>query len=162
MAQSFAKSFGLYGERAGVLHLIMPKTVQSIGGRSELLRLISAEISTCPLYGARIVETILSDPRLKAMWLKDLKTLSGRVTGVRSTLRREVEKLPGSGDWSHLESRIGMFSYTGLTEKEVLRLREKHHIYLMRNGRVSLTGINARNVIYVAQAINEVLIHSKL
>jgi aspartate/tyrosine/aromatic aminotransferase len=162
VAQSFAKSFGLYGERAGVLHLIMHAAVPSAGARSELLRLIRAEISTCPLYGARIVETILSDPRLKAMWLKDLKTMSGRVMDVRSTLRREIEKLPGSGDWRHLESQIGMFSFTGLTEKEVLRLREKHHIYLMKNGRASLSGVNKGNAVYVAQAINEVLTHSKL
>ena len=161
VAQSFAKSFGLYGERAGVLHLILPAKVPSAGARSELLRLIRAEISTCPLYGARIVETVLSNDQLKAMWIKDLQTMAGRVTGVRSTLRREIERLPGSGDWSHLESQIGMFSYTGLTETEVLRLRTKHHIYLMKNGRASLSGINGSNVVYVSQAINEVLTHSK-
>ncbi|ETN44797.1 uncharacterized protein HMPREF1541_09672 [Cyphellophora europaea CBS 101466] len=112
LAQSFAKSFGLYGERAGAFHLILPPGVQSAAARSQLLRLTRAEISTPPLYGARIVETVLSDPKLRAMWKADLLTMSGRIKQVRSMLRREIEKLPRSGDWSRLETQIGMFSYT--------------------------------------------------
>lgn len=158
VAQSFAKSCGLYGERVGAFHLVLPENVPPAGARSQLLRLIRAEISTCPLYGARIVETILSDPKLRAMWADDLKTMSGRIKTIRARLRQEIEKLPGSGDWKHLESQIGMFSYTGLTEEQVMRLREKHHIYMMKNGRISLSGVNDENVKYVAEAIHENLI----
>jgi aspartate/tyrosine/aromatic aminotransferase len=161
VAQSFAKSFGLYGERVGAFHLILPKGTPSAGAYTHLLRLTRAEISTCPLYGARIVETILSSPRLRDMWQNDLLTMSGRIKHVRSSLRRELEALPGSGQWPHLESQIGMFSFTGLTEDQVLFLREKYHIYLMRNGRVSLSGLNQGNVKYVAMAINDAVTQSK-
>jgi aspartate/tyrosine/aromatic aminotransferase len=162
LAQSFAKSFGLYGERAGAFHMVLPAGVPFAGLRSQLLRLIRAEISTCPLYGARIVETILGTPDLRAMWRNDLKTMSGRIKGVRLSLRQEVERLPGSGDWKHLESQIGMFSYTGLSPEHVKRLADKHHVYLMQSGRASLSGVNQGNVKYVAKAFNEVLTGSKI
>ncbi|KAH6879539.1 aspartate aminotransferase/Glutamic oxaloacetic transaminase, partial [Thelonectria olida] len=157
IAQSFAKNFGLYGERVGAFHLVVPSDTGASGARSQLLRLVRAEISNAPLFGCRIVYTILSDPRLRAMWEQDLRTMSGRIKRMRTLLRREIEKNPNAGDWGHLESQIGMFSYTGLTEEQVLRLKHEHHVYLMLNGRASLSGVNEGNVKYVADAIIEVM-----
>ncbi|KAH7322458.1 pyridoxal phosphate-dependent transferase [Stachybotrys elegans] len=156
VAQSFSKNFGLYGERVGAFHLVLPSTTPSAGSLSQLLRLVRAEISNAPLFGCRIVHMVLSDPELRALWVQDLQTMSGRIKRMRSLLRHEIEKNLGAGDWSHLESQIGMFSYTGLGEQQVLRLREKHHIYLMMSGRASLSGVNEGNVKYIADAINEV------
>lgn len=157
IAQSFAKNFGLYGERVGAFHLVLPSQTPGSGVYSQLLRLARAEISNPPLFGARVVYTILSNPELRRIWLQDLKTMAQRIGNVRATLRREIERRPESGDWSHLESQIGMFSYTGLNEMQVFRLRHVHHIYLMLNGRASLSGVNQDNVEYVAAAINEVV-----
>lgn len=157
VAQSFAKNFGLYGERVGAFHLILPSETPYSGAQCQLVRLVRAEISNAPLYGCRIVHTVLSDPKLREMWQQDLQTMSGRIKRMRSCLRQEIEKHPDMGDWSHLESQIGMFSYTGLNPEQVLRLRGLHHIYLMRNGRASLSGVNDRNVKYIADAISEVI-----
>lgn len=159
IAQPFAKNFGLYGERVGAFHLVLPATTPAAGAYSQLIRLTRAEISSPPLFGARIVQTILSDPRLRARWERDLKAMADRIKTVRSLLRREIEKHAGVGDWGHLESQIGMFSYTGLSEAQVLRLREVHHVYLMSSGRASLSGVNQSNVGYVADGISEVLSH---
>ncbi|KAL4937094.1 hypothetical protein BDV06DRAFT_232798 [Aspergillus oleicola] len=164
IAQSFAKSFGLYGERVGALHLVLPPSPSSTpgagagaGAKSQLLRLIRSNISNAPLFGARIVALILTNPDLREMWKEDLRTMSGRIKKMRSLLRTEIEKHPDAGDWSFLEEQIGMFSYTGLSERQVERLRDVHHIYLMRNGRASLSGVNEGNVKCVAEAIVEVL-----
>lgn len=159
IAQSFAKNFGLYGERVGAFHLVLPSETPVSGPRSQLLRLVRAEMSNAPLFGCRIVHKVLSDPQLREMWHQDLQTMSGRITRMRAILRREIEKRPGTGNWGHLESQVGMFSYTGLTPEQVLRLKEVHHIYLMSNGRASLSGINEGNVEHVADAISEVLRH---
>jgi aspartate/tyrosine/aromatic aminotransferase len=156
IAQSFAKNFGLYGERVGAFHLLLPEHIQSKGAFSQLVSLTRAEISNPPLFGARIVSTILSNEELKAQWVRDLKTMAGRVKDVRSQLREQIEKHPGSRNWSHLTSQIGMFSYTGLTEEQVQRMRDIHHIYMMRNGRVSMSGVNQSNVEYIASAFAEV------
>lgn len=159
IAQSFAKNFGLYGERVGAFHLLLPPETPSAGCYSQLLRLSRAEISNPPLYGSRIVHTILSDAELRAEWERDLKAMANRIRGVRSALRRGIEARasPQEATWSHLESQIGMFSYTGLSKAQVRRLRDKHHVYLMENGRASLAGVNEHNVDYVAAAIDEAI-----
>jgi aspartate aminotransferase len=159
VAQSFAKNFGLYGERAGAFHLVLPANGSSTGAQSQLHRLIRAEISNCPLFGCRIVHAVLSNPELTTLWKQDLGTMSSRIKAVRGKLREQIERHPGVGDWSHLESQIGMFSFTGLTEQHVKRLRDVHHVYLMRNGRASLSGVNEGNVEYVADAFSEVIQH---
>lgn len=157
VAQSFSKNFGLYGERVGALHVILPHGASIAGASSQLIRLSRAEISNPPLFGSRVVETILSDPALKTMWQKDLKTMASRILHVRTRLRTEIEQVLGAKTWAHLEEQIGMFSYTGLTGDQVMRLRNMHHIYLMMNGRASLSGVNEHNVSYVAQAVCEVV-----
>lgn len=157
VAQSFSKSFGLYGERAGAYHLVLPSGSSYTGAQSQLLRLVRAEISNPPLFGARIVHTILSTPELQVQWKKDLETMSHRIKQMRHLLRGQIEVHPDAGDWSHLESQIGMFSYTGLSTQQVARLRAKHHVYLMSNGRASLSGVSPVNVSYIAQAFVEVI-----
>lgn len=161
IAQSFAKNFGLYGERVGALHLIFQPEIQSAGLYSQLRRLIRAEFSNPPLFGARIVYTILSDPQLRARWEQDLQAMCGRIKRVRQLLRQEIEKQRLGENWRHIETQIGMFSYTGLSRDQVLRLQDVHHVYIMPNGRVSMSGVNEGNVKYIAQAIAEVLAHEE-
>ena len=50
-----------------------------------------------------------------------------------------------------------MFSYTGIPTPAVHRLRSEYHIYLLDNGRISLAGLNERNIRPFAQALAEVL-----
>lgn len=44
-----------------------------------------------------------------------------------------------------------MFSYTGLGKAQCKHLREKMHIYLLMDGRISMAGINTGNYKYLAQ-----------
>ena len=50
-----------------------------------------------------------------------------------------------------------MFSYTGLTEKQVLKLRDEAHVYMTKNGRISMAGLNTGNVDYFAEAVDRVV-----
>jgi aspartate aminotransferase len=68
-----------------------------------------------------------------------------------------------------------MFSYTGLSPKQVYALKDKYHIYLLKSGRASISGckdsliidsrkhkltlrtVSQKNVAYVAQAIDDVI-----
>jgi aspartate aminotransferase len=49
-----------------------------------------------------------------------------------------------------------MFSFTGLTIKQSEAMVKKHHIYMTKNGRISVAGLTTKNVEYVAQAIKDV------
>lgn len=115
VAQSFAKNFGLYGERAGALHVLVndPKTAQPI--RSQLNLVIRAAFSNPPKYGAMIVAAVLKDPKLFDQWRESLRIMSGRIIDMRQQLFDALVARNTPGDWKHITSQIGMFSYTGLT-----------------------------------------------
>ena len=49
-----------------------------------------------------------------------------------------------------------MFAFTGLSSAEVASLTADHHIYLTKDGRISMAGLNSSNVKYVAQALHDV------
>jgi aspartate aminotransferase len=159
IAQSFAKNFGLYGERAGCFHFV---AAPGPGAENEVKRVASqlailqrSEISNPPAYGAKIASLVLNDPSLFAMWEDNLRTMSGRIIDMRKALRSKLEELGTPGTWNHITEQIGMFSFTGLNEKQVLLLREEAHIYMTKNGRVSMAGINTKNVDYVAKAMDK-------
>ena len=46
-----------------------------------------------------------------------------------------------------------MFSFTGLNVKQCETLINKYHIYLLKSGRISMAGINEKNVKYMANSI---------
>ncbi|KAI0508669.1 PLP-dependent transferase [Xylaria bambusicola] len=161
IAQSFAKNFGLYGERAGCFHFVTSpapdasETAKRVASQLEILQ--RSEISNPPLYGARIVNTVLNDPKLFAEWEENLKTMSGRIIEMRKVLRAKLEELGTPGTWNHITDQIGMFSFTGLNQKQSLTMKEKYHVYMTKNGRVSMAGLNTNNVDYFAKAIDKVV-----
>ncbi|KAH7396324.1 aspartate transaminase [Pyrenochaeta sp. MPI-SDFR-AT-0127] len=157
VAQSFSKNFGLYGERIGALHFVVPLHLSVQGALSKLMGLARAEYSNPPFFGASIVETVLADEMLRKQWERDLETMSLRIRRMRRSLRRKLEENGTPGDWSHIESQIGMFSYTGLDREMVDRLREEFHVYLLSSGRLSICGLTEQNVDYVASAITQVV-----
>ena len=87
VCQSFAKNFGLYGERVGALHLVLPNSVQTAGAYSKLQRLIRAEMSNAPRFGAKIAETVPKDDKFRVVWYEDLETMSSRIKTMRALLR---------------------------------------------------------------------------
>jgi aspartate aminotransferase len=161
IAQSFAKNFGLYGERAGCFHFVASPSsdAASITTRvaSQLAILQRSEISNPPIYGARIASIVLNDDALFAEWQENLRTMSGRIIAMRKALRSKLEELGTPGQWNHITDQIGMFSFTGLNETQVLKLRSDAHIYMTKNGRISMAGLNTRNVDYVAKAVDKVV-----
>jgi aspartate aminotransferase, cytoplasmic len=161
VAQSFAKNFGLYGERAGCFHFVAAPSpdAHEITDRvkSQLEVLQRSEISNPPIYGARVASTVLNDEALFAQWKEDLKTMSGRIISMREALRKKLEELGTPGTWNHITDQIGMFSFTGLTEPQVLKLRDEFHVYMTKNGRISMAGLNTRNIDYFAKAVDRVV-----
>ncbi|KAI9312678.1 aspartate aminotransferase [Dichotomocladium elegans] len=154
VAQSFAKNFGLYGERAGNLTIVSDAAPQIF---SQIERLQRAEISNPPAYGSRIVDIVLNSPELYAEWKENLKYMSSRIIDMRKALRASLEALGTPGTWHHITDQIGMFSYTGLTVNQVKELKEKYHIYMTDNGRISMAGLSHSNMDYFSKAIDDVV-----
>jgi len=157
VSQSFAKNFGLYGERIGTLAVVCNKK-ESVGAvLSQLDVIIRNLYSNPPKHGANIVRTILSDKALTQEWHAELFAMSKRIQDMRAALLGELKKLGTPGNWTHITSQIGMFSYTGLNPAQSDAMVEKHHVYMLRNGRISMAGVTTRNVGYLANAIDDVV-----
>lgn len=159
VCQSFAKNCGMYGERIGAFHVILPEHNQALNSAvfSQLSKLIRSEISNPPGYGAKIVSLVLSHPELRKQWQQDLITMSSRIMGMRKDLVAELHRLNTPGVWTHITQQKGMFSFTGLSPSQVQELAEKYAIYMSGNGRASIAGLNPGNVKYVAKAIDAVV-----
>jgi len=80
---------------------------------------------------------------------------------MRKALRDELNNLGTPGNWDHIVNQIGMFSYTGLGPKQCEIMINKYHIYLLKNGRISMAGITSKNVNYLAKAINDAVVSTK-
>lgn len=155
-AQSFAKNMGLYGQRVGCLSVICDDAKQAVAVKSQLQQIARPMYSNPPVHGALLVYSILSDPDLKALWHKEVKVMADRIIGMREALRGNLENLGSPLSWNHVTDQIGMFCYSGMTPEQVDRLTSEFHIYLTRNGRISMAGVTTGNVEYLANAIHEV------
>jgi len=157
VSQSFAKNFGLYGERVGTFSLTCgsPDTVKAVMSQMDII--IRNLYSNPPKHGANIVKTVLSDPALYQEWRDELMAMSKRIQDMRAMLLAELKTLGTPGDWSHITSQIGMFSFTGLTPAQAKAMVDDHHIYMLGNGRISMAGVTSGNVKYIAESIDNVV-----
>jgi aspartate/tyrosine/aromatic aminotransferase len=153
--QSFAKNFGLYNERVGSFSVVCRDKDQAAAVTSQLELIIRAMYSNPPAHGALIVWKILSDPALYKLWESEMKQMAERIKSMRQLLFNALKRLGTPGDWSHITSQIGMFSYTGLSKEQCSALINKHHVYLLMNGRISMAGVTSKNVEYLAAAIDD-------
>jgi len=154
--QSFAKNFGLYGERAGAFSIVTDSTAEKDVVMSRIKQIARPIYSNPPIHGARIVDIILGDEELTKSWHNDLKIMSSRIIDMRAGLVASLKALGNEHDWSHVTDQIGMFAFTGLSKDMVNQLREEHAIYMTMDARISLAGLNSGNLEYVAAAFHKV------
>jgi len=154
--QSFAKNMGLYGERVGAFHVVCDNAEEKEKVQSQVLILIRPSYSNPPLFGARVAQTILTNPELKNLWEKEVKVMADRIISMRTQLVSNLKQLGSKKDWSHITSQIGMFCFTGLTPDQVAQLTSKWHVYMTKNGRISMAGVFSSRVKYLAEAIHDV------
>ncbi len=157
ICSSFSKNFGLYNERCGALIGVCgtSETCQKV--LSQMKVVIRTNYSNPPAHGAYIVHTILNSEELRKEWEKEVQEMCTRIKSMRKLF---VEKLKEKGvtqDFSFIEKQKGMFSFSGLTKDQVLRLREEFSIYIVNSGRINVAGITTNNIDRLTDAISKVL-----
>ncbi|RKP15046.1 mitochondrial aspartate aminotransferase [Piptocephalis cylindrospora] len=157
LSQSFAKNMGLYGERVGAFSLVCADEEERKRVESQVKILVRPLYSNPPVNGARIASRILNDPDLYNQWLSEVEGMASRIIDMRTQLRNHLEKdLGSSRPWRHITDQIGMFCFTGLTPDQVARITRDHHVYLTKDGRISVAGISSHNVDHLARAMHDV------
>ncbi|RSH81298.1 aspartate transaminase aat1 [Apiotrichum porosum] len=157
LCQSFAKNLGLYGERAGTFSMVTASPEEKERVLSQLKRVIRPLYSSPPLHPAQLVATILGSPALYTEWLGEVKKMADRIIAMRARLYDILLELQTPGNWDHIKSQIGMFSFTGLTPEQVAALAEYAHIYMTTDGRISMAGLNEHNIRYFAESMSKAI-----
>mmetsp|Transcript_30324 Transcript_30324/g.51663 ORF Transcript_30324/g.51663 Transcript_30324/m.51663 type:complete len:452 (-) Transcript_30324:145-1500(-) len=156
LAQSFAKNFGLYGERTGTLSVVCNDAAEKSAVMSQLKLIIRPMYSSPPIHGSSIVRTVLTDDGLTSEYYENCKEMATRIRAMREKLVETLKGVGSTHDWSHVTEQIGMFAFTGMSSDMCDELTSKYSIFLTRDGRISLAGLNDGNIEYVAKAIHSV------
>ena len=157
VSTSFSKSFSLYGERVGALSVVCADKEECARVLSQLKIVIRTNYSNPPIHGGAVVAAVLNDPTLRAQWEAELGGMRERIKTMRHQL---VEGLKAAGvqrDMGFITSQIGMFSYSGLSKDQMVRLRNEFGIYGTDTGRMCVAALNSKNLAYVCQSIAKVV-----
>ncbi len=157
VSSSFSKSFSLYGERVGALTLTTADNTLTDKVLSQVKTVIRTNYSNPPTHGATVVATVLNSPELYKLWEDELGEMRVRIRDMREQLVEKIKEAGVEQDFSFVLEQNGMFSYSGLTEEQVERLREEFGIYAISTGRICVAALNSSNIDYVAKAIAAVL-----
>ncbi len=157
ICNSFSKNFGLYNERVGAL-TVVAATPEDLGKAFSNLKVcVRSNYSNPPFHGGAVVNEILGDPELTALWQRELAAMRDRINGMRrlfaDTMRAKTDKM----DFSFLTGERGMFSMSGLGKDQVKALREQYSIYIVGSGRINVAGMTEANMDVLCSAIAAVL-----
>ena len=157
VSTSFSKSFSLYGERVGGLSVLCSSKEEAARVLSQLKIMIRTNYSNPPTHGGSIVATVLNDPALRAQWEQELAGMRTRIKAMRQAL---VDGLKAAGvqrNMDFITTQVGMFSYSGLSKEQMVRLRGEFGVYGTDTGRMCVAALNTHNLPHVCKSIATVL-----
>ncbi len=152
VANSYSKSFSLYGERVGALSIVGKGREEALRVQSLVKRTIRSNYSSPATHGGALVAGVLNSAELRAVWEQELGEMRERIHGMRAGM---VEKLAAAGEpqYGFIQQQAGMFSYSGLSKAQVDRLREEYAIYAVGTGRICVAALNRANLDTVVNAV---------
>ncbi|MFV0600292.1 MAG: amino acid aminotransferase [Brachymonas sp.] len=157
VSSSFSKSFSLYGERVGALSVVCSSKEEATRVLSQLKITIRTNYSNPPTHGAAVVATVLNTPELRKQWEQELGAMRVRINQMRAELVEGLKAAGVSRDMSFITQQIGMFSYSGLSKDQMVRLRSEFGVYGTDTGRMCVAALNKKNIAYVCESMAKVL-----
>jgi len=157
VCSSYSKNFALYNERVGALTIVAADPGRAAAALSHLKIAIRSNYSNPPAHGGDIVETILTDPALRAQWEVDLAGMRNRILGNRAALVEALVAADVPGQWEPIRHQRGMFALLGLSAGQVARLRDEFGVYVVGRGRINVAGITAANLPHVVASVKAVI-----
>ncbi len=157
VSSSFSKNFGLYNERVGAITVVSESREKSDVNFSQLKIAIRSNYSNPPAHGAKIVQTVLSNPELRAEWENEVAEMRSRIKTMRNMMVQKLQDLGVNQDFSFINRQNGMFSFSGLNKEQVARLKSEFGVYIVGSGRINVAGITTSNIDALCSAIAKVL-----
>ena len=156
IAASNSKNMGLYRERTGAMLFVGRDSEAADIITSQGTRAARKIYSMPPAHGAILAGMVLSDDALASSWREELAVMCSRINGLRDMLADKLQTAT-SADFEFIRQENGMFSFLGLRQEQVTRLREEFSVYMIGSSRINIAGVNEGNVDYVASAVAKVL-----
>jgi aromatic-amino-acid transaminase len=157
VSNSFSKSFSLYGERIGAFNLVASSREEAQRVLSQIKRVVRTNYSNPPTHGAQLVATVLGTPELRALWENELSGMRDRIKAMRQSFVAKLKARLPAQDFSFVAHQNGMFSFSGLSQAQVARLKSEFSVYAVDSGRICVAALNTRNIDTVVEAIASVL-----
>ncbi len=157
VSTSFSKSFALYGERVGALSVVCSSAGDASKVLSQLKIAIRTNYSNPPTHGASVVATVLNTPELRSMWEAELGNMRVRIKAMRLALANGLVAAGVTDDVSYITEQSGMFSYSGLSESQMKRLRDEFGVFGLDSGRICVAALNDGNIAHVCASIAAVM-----
>jgi aromatic-amino-acid transaminase len=157
VSSSFSKSFSLYGERVGSLSVVAESGNEAARVLSQLKRLVRTNYSNPPTHGGQVVATVLTTPELRALWEQELGQMRERIREMRRQLVEKLRAHAPRAEFGFVLRQRGMFSYSGMSRQQVVRLREEFAVYAIESGRICVAALNSHNLDYAANAVAKVI-----
>lgn len=157
VAVSCSKNFGLYRERTGALLVANNNADSARLVSAHLQQIVRGIYSMPPSHGAAVVNEILAEEELRQLWQAELEACRSRIIGLRSALAQSLKAITRHNRFDFVENAKGMFSLLGLSTSQVEELRMKHGVYMTDDSRVSIAGINDKNLPRLVHALSSVI-----
>jgi aromatic-amino-acid transaminase len=157
VSTSFSKSLSLYGERVGALSVLCANKDEAARVLSQLKIVIRTNYSNPPTHGGQVAATVLNTPELRALWERELAAMRTRIKQMRHAIVEQLQAKGVKRDFSFITQQVGMFSYSGLTKDQMVRLRNEFGVYGIDSGRICIAALNSKNIDYVAESLAKVI-----
>jgi aromatic-amino-acid transaminase len=157
VASSFSKNFGIYNERTGAF-TVVAKTAETVNTVfSQLKSIIRVIYSNPPAHGGSVVTTILTDEKLRTQWEVEVNAMRNRIQKMRKLFVETLKQKGVAMDFSFIERQNGMFSFSGLSKEQVIKMREDSAVYAVNSGRFNVAAMTEGNMDALCEAIANVL-----
>lgn len=157
VANSFSKNFSYYSERCGGLSVVCQSAEEANRVLGQLKAVARRIYSNPPSHGGQAIATVLADSTLFNEWRQEVDAMRGRIAGMRQKVYERMQKEVPDYDSSYFIKQRGMFCYTGLTQQQLITLRQKYGVYIIDSGRISMPGLNDDNIDYFVYSMAAVI-----
>jgi len=157
VASSFSKNFGIYNERTGAFTVVAKTADVANTVFSQLKSIIRVIYSNPPAHGGAVVTIILTDEALRAEWEAEVDAMRNRVHAMRKLFVETLKRKGVDMDFSFIERQNGMFSFSGLSKEQVVKMREDSAVYAVNSGRFNVAAMTESNMDALCDAIAKVI-----
>ena len=157
VASSFSKNFGIYNERTGAFTVVAKTADIANTVFSQLKSIIRVIYSNPPAHGGAVVTTILTDEELRAEWEAEVEAMRNRILAMRKLFVETLQQKGVAMDFNFIERQNGMFSFSGLSTEQVIKMREDSAVYAVNSGRFNVAAMTEGNMDALCEAIANVV-----